>query len=99
MRPMRKHGQVVSCGSMAHDRLEGPMTESLGFIDVNVQFGPVAGGARGAPMATVVGERDRHGVRTSLVRHRTALLGEATLGNETLLDEIAGDPGFAPVGV
>ena len=27
------------------------MTE-LGFIDVNVQLGPVAGGARGAPLAT-----------------------------------------------
>ena len=39
------------------------MTE-LGFIDVNVQLGPVAGGARGAPLATVVQERDGHGIRT-----------------------------------
>jgi predicted TIM-barrel fold metal-dependent hydrolase len=75
------------------------MTPSHGFIDVNVQLGPVAGGARGAPMDTVVRERDSHGVRISLVRHRTALLAEAELGNRTLLEEIAGDPGFAPVGV
>jgi predicted TIM-barrel fold metal-dependent hydrolase len=75
------------------------MTKSLGIVDVNVQLGPVAGGARGAPMETVVTERDRHGIRISLVRHRTALLGESSLGNAVLLDEIAGDPGFAPVAV
>ena len=74
------------------------MTER-GLIDVNVQLGPVAGGARGAPLETVVRERDSHGVRIALVRHRTALLGEATIGNEALLEEIAGDPAFAPVGV
>jgi len=75
------------------------MTKSLGIVDVNVQLGPVAGGARGAPMETVVAERDRHGIRVSLVRHRTALVGESALGNAVLLDEVAGDPGFAPVGV
>ena len=53
------------------------MTKSLGIVDVNVQLGPVAGGARGAPMDAVLAERDRHGIRVSLVRHRTALLGEA----------------------
>ncbi len=74
-------------------------TPSHGFIDVNVQLGPVAGGARGAPRDTVVHERDRHGVRIALVRHRTALVGEAELGNGLLLDEIAGDAGFAPVAV
>lgn len=74
------------------------MTES-GFIDVNVQVGPLAGGARGAPLETVVRERDGHGIRRSLVRHRTALLGEAELGNRMLLEAIGGDPGFVPVGV
>ena len=59
----------------------------------------MAGGARGAPLATVVQERDGHGVRHSLVRHRTALLGEAEVGNRMLLEEIAGDPAFVPVGV
>ena len=44
-------------------------------------------------------ERDGHGIRRSLVRHRTALLGEAELGNRMLLEEIAGDPAFVPVGV
>jgi uncharacterized protein len=74
------------------------MTES-GLIDVNVQLGPLAGGARGAPLETVVGEREAHGIGRSLVRHRTALLGEAELGNSVLLDDIVGDPGFVPVGV
>ena len=74
------------------------MTER-GFIDVNVQLGPLAGGARGAPLETVVRERDGHGVGRSLVRHRTALLGEAELGNRLLLDEVGGDAGFIPVGV
>ena len=35
----------------------------------------------------------------SLVRHRTALLAEAELGNRLLLDEVAGDPGFVPMAV
>jgi uncharacterized protein len=83
---------------MVHDNVEGSVTD-LGFIDVNVQVGPVAGGARGAPLETVVRERDGHGVRLSLVRHRTALVGEAEVGDRILLDVIADDPRFVPVGV
>ena len=74
-------------------------TDGLGYIDSNVQIGPVAGGARGAPIDDVRQERDSHGVRISLVRHRTALLAEAELGNRLLLDEVGGDPGFVPIAV
>ena len=52
------------------------MTQSrdLGYIDANVQVGPATGGARGAPIDLVRRERESHGIRMSLVRHRTALL-------------------------
>src|SRR5829696_3887782 len=96
--PISRRGPVASSGSMAHDNVEGSVTD-LGFIDLNVQVGPVAGGARGAPLETVVRERDGHGVRLSLVRHRTALVGEAEIGNLILLDVVADDPRFVPVGV
>ena len=67
-------------------------TRDLGYIDVNVQVGPITGGARGAPIDLVRRERESHGIRSSLVRHRTALLADAELGNRLLLDEVSDDP-------
>jgi predicted TIM-barrel fold metal-dependent hydrolase len=77
------------------------MTQSrdLGYIDANVQVGPITGGARGAPIDLVRRERESHGIRMSLVRHRTALLADAELGNRLLLDEVSDDPGFVPIAV
>ena len=74
-------------------------TADLGYIDANVQIGPVTGGARGAPIDLVRRERESHGIRISLVRHRTALLADAELGNRRLLDEVSDDPGFVPIAV
>src|SRR5690349_13033446 len=96
---MKPRGPGASSGSLIRDRQEGSMTVSPAFIDVNAQIGPATGGARGATLETVARERDRHGIRITLVRHRTALLAESTLGNRNLLDEIEGDPGLAAVAV
>ena len=74
-------------------------TADLGYIDANVQIGPITGGARGAPIDLVRRERESHGIRISLVRHRTALLADAELGNRLLLDEVSDDPGFVPIAV
>jgi uncharacterized protein len=70
-----------------------------GYIDVNAQVGPRAGGGRGAPIEELTAERNGHGIRFSLVRHRTALVGESQLGNDELLGVCAGDPGLLPVAV
>ena len=70
-----------------------------GWIDINAQVGPVAGGARGAPLEDLVAERDSHGVHRSVVRHRTALVGDSVLGNRALLDVCADDPRLLPLAV
>ena len=74
-------------------------TSDRGYIDINAQVGPRFGGARGAPMEDVTRERETHGIRFSLVRHRTALLGESELGNRALLEACEGEPGLVPVAV
>src|SRR5215218_10942644 len=106
MRHTRRLHPAASSGSAgrrdeqrSERQAEGHSMTDNGYIDINVQIGPRAGGARGAPIEDVVAERDRHGVRTSLVRHRTALLAEAELGNRLLLDEVGADPGLVPIGV
>lgn len=71
----------------------------LGFVDVNAQVGPRFGGARGAPLDALNAERERNGIRSSLVRHRTALFGESTTGNEALIELCQGQPGLVPVAV
>jgi len=70
-----------------------------GYIDINAQVGPRFGGARGAALEELVAERDGHGVRLSLVRHRTALVGESELGNRTLLELCESEPGLRPIAV
>ena len=70
-----------------------------GYVDVNVQVGPRTGGARGAPLDDVLGERRSHGIAVSLVRHRTALLAEADLGNRQLLEMCESEPGLRPIAV
>ncbi len=70
-----------------------------GWIDINTQVGPVAGGARGAPLEDLVGERDNHRIRSSIVRHRIALVGDSHLGNLAVLDVCADDPGLLPLAV
>jgi uncharacterized protein len=78
--------------------MTGPAADR-GYIDVNAQVGPRFGGGRGAPLEALVAERDGHGIRFSLVRHRTALVGESQLGNEMLLDVCEREPGLLPVAV
>ena len=70
-----------------------------GYIDINVQVGPPTGGARGAPLDAVLAERRSHGIGVSLVRHRTALLAEADLGNRQLLEICESEPGLLPIAV
>jgi len=70
-----------------------------GYIDVNAQLGPRFGGASGAPIEDVTREARAHGIQYSLVRHRTALVGESELGNRALLDACEDDAGLVPVAV
>ena len=77
----------------------GSGTRDYGYIDINALVGPRFGGARGAPVEDVTRERKTHGIRFSLVRHLTALLGESELGNRDLLEACEGEPGLLPVAV
>lgn len=70
-----------------------------GFIDVNAQIGPTFGRAGGATREALARERRSHGVRLSLVRHRTALVGDTRLGNRQLLEACEQDPGLIPIAV
>lgn len=70
-----------------------------GYIDINAQVGPRFGGARGAPLDELNAERERHGIRASLVRHRTALLGDSTVGNKAVIEVCEGEAGLMPVAV
>lgn len=82
-----------------HPGDRGGGTSDRGYIDINALVGPRFGGARGAPIEDVIRERETHGIRFSLVRHRTALLGESELGNRALLEVCEGEPGLVPVAV
>jgi len=70
-----------------------------GYIDVNAQIGPAHGNAGGATPESLVRERDSHGIRFSLVRHRNALMGESRLGNRQLLEACEADAGLVPIAV
>jgi predicted TIM-barrel fold metal-dependent hydrolase len=70
-----------------------------GFIDVNAQVGPSVGRAGGASLDLLTGERRSHGVRLSLVRHRTALLDDTRLGNRQILEACEENPGLLPIAV
>ena len=68
-----------------------------GFIDVNAQIGPLRGRAGGAAPEFLASELASHGVGRALVRHRTAILGEATVGNNLVLEAAQADPRLVPV--
>ncbi len=70
-----------------------------GLIDVNAQIGPAFGRAGGAAQDVLARELRSHGVRCSLVRHRTALVGDTRLGNRQLLDLCERDPAMIPIAV
>jgi len=70
-----------------------------GFVDVFSIVGPAVGRASGASIEALLEERRTHGVATSLVHSRPALLGDARSGNRALLDRIAGEPGLLPLAV
>jgi predicted TIM-barrel fold metal-dependent hydrolase len=74
-------------------------TADRGFIDVNAQIGPAFGRAGGARLEDLTRERRSHGVRLSLVRHRTALLDDTRLGNRQILEASEADPGLIPIAV
>ena len=89
---------------MTDEALEQPadgqgVTRHHGYIDVNAQIGPRFGGARGAPVEDLTREAGAHGIRFSLVRHRTALVAESELGNRALLEACQDDPSLVPVAV
>ena len=70
-----------------------------GWIDVNTEVGPAVGRAAGAPLDALLAERDSHGVGTSLVRSRAALLGDARDANRALLELVGGVAGLLPIAV
>ncbi len=70
-----------------------------GFVDVNAQIGPPHGRAGQATPELLERERASHGIRFSLVRHRTAALGESRLGNRQLLEACERNPGLVPLAV
>ena len=76
-----------------------PGTGNHGFIDVNAAVGPAHGRAGGATPEALSSERRSHGVRLSLVHHRSAVMADPDLGNREMLDIVAQDPGLVPVGV
>ena len=69
------------------------------YIDVNAQIGPLHGRARGAPRDLLAREQRAHGIRLSLVRSRTALLGDATIGNTEVAEASEEDAALLPVAV
>lgn len=85
--------------ALDHAGHRGGETSDRGYIDINALVGPRFGGARGAPIEDVIRERESHGIRFSLVRHRTALLGESEVGNRALLEVCEDEPGLLPVAV
>jgi uncharacterized protein len=80
-------------------RAAAGISVDYGFVDVNAQIGPAHGNAAGATPEALSSERHSHGIRYSLVRHRSALLGETRHGNRELLEACQRDPGLIPIAV
>src|SRR6188472_1670532 len=70
-----------------------------GFIDVNAQIGPDHGEAGGAPADLLARERRSHGVRWTIIRHRTAVHSETRHGNRDLLAACEMDDALIPIAV
>src|SRR4051794_21326418 len=70
-----------------------------GFIDVNTEIGPEHGEGRGAQADLLMRERRSHGVRQSLVRHRTAVHAETRMGNREVVIAAENDDAVVPIAV